>query len=173
MKRISVQVLILACVLLFFYAGTIFSAGWFTHLFGSGEGTQQSKSWGFKKRGKLVQNQLYRDECGACHWPFPPKLWYQDSWKKLMDGLENHFGEDATLAPEDEKKIRVYLIQNSTSLSRFEKTVPTRITDRFIKRHGHRGMTARLRRHPEVKTFSNCPACHKRAEYGVFGHPHH
>jgi hypothetical protein len=41
---------------------------------------------------------LYRNECGSCHVLYPPNLLSDTSgWKEIMDGLHNHFGENAEL----------------------------------------------------------------------------
>ncbi len=42
----------------------------------------------------FAENPLYSEECGACHLAYPPSLLPQASWRGIMDGLADHFGED-------------------------------------------------------------------------------
>src|SRR5512146_1890763 len=45
-------------------------------------------------------NAAWQTECGACHTAFPPSLLDAATWRRVMDGLEPHFGSDASLAAE-------------------------------------------------------------------------
>ena len=144
----------IGCVILLFTAESAFSEGFFR---GSGY------------RRPLVQNQLYKDECGSCHWAFLPQLLPSGSWNTLMDGLENHFGEDATLAPEDEKAIRSYLASTSRSRMWGGNDSIIRITEMPGIRGSHRGIDRWIAKYPQIKSFSNCTICHKGADYGIFG----
>lgn len=131
---------------------------------------------------KPVDNQLYKNECASCHFGFQPGLLPQNSWHKVMINLGNHFGTDASLSKEDYNAIYKYIMENSAdkamqykrsnrivnSLSYTDKTVDaiTKVPY-FIKKH--REIPKRLIVQDEVKTLSNCAACHTTADKGFYG----
>ncbi|MDP1920915.1 MAG: CxxxxCH/CxxCH domain-containing protein, partial [Myxococcales bacterium] len=39
--------------------------------------------------------KAYETECGSCHLAFPPNLLPAPSWKSVMGGLTDHFGQNA------------------------------------------------------------------------------
>ena len=43
----------------------------------------------------------WRTECSSCHIAYPARALPAASWKKIMSGLDKHFGVDASLAPQD------------------------------------------------------------------------
>ena len=51
----------------------------------------------------------WKAECGSCHVPYPPRLLPAESWRALMDGLDRHFGTDATLDATTAASIRAFL----------------------------------------------------------------
>lgn len=60
-----------------------------------------------------VEHKLFYDECISCHTLYPPHLLPKKSWITMMDDLENHFGDDASLDAEDVNSIKEYLVKNS------------------------------------------------------------
>ena len=42
----------------------------------------------------------YVRECGDCHVAYPPGLLPATSWRRLMAGLDRHYGSDASLEPQ-------------------------------------------------------------------------
>ena len=74
-------------------------------LSGSGAAMAEQNFWQWlgnfsrQKEVRPVDNKTYADECGSCHYAYPPGLLPSKSWAKLLDekALSNHFGEDATL----------------------------------------------------------------------------
>jgi hypothetical protein len=62
---------------------------------------------------KPVRNELYKQECASCHMAYQPGLLPSASWRKLMSGLDNHFGENAELSTEDGQAILAYLAANA------------------------------------------------------------
>ena len=42
-------------------------------------------------------NAKWQQECASCHMAFPPGLLPAASWKKMMSGLDQHFGADASI----------------------------------------------------------------------------
>ena len=129
---------------------------------------------------EAVQNTGYQNECAACHFAYQPGLLPQASWVRIMDNLENHFGDDASLDAQQTREIRDYLLanaadQSSKSRSRsFAKgpvaqdTLPRITTTRYFQRK-HDEMPMRLvKDNPDVGSFSNCQACHQTAEQGIY-----
>lgn len=127
-----------------------------------------------------VNNNAYAEECGACHFAYPPGLLPARSWEKLMSRLDDHFGENAELSADVIKKLSVYMITNSADHSTFRRSkkiadsinkgsTPLRITKTpFIERE-HRELSKRLvQDNPQVKSLSRCDACHTNAAKGSF-----
>lgn len=125
-------------------------------------------------------SQRYREECGSCHFPFQPGLLPADSWLAIMQGLEDHFGENAELGDEDRQRISEFLLANSAgavngdipnkvmwSLRYTPK--PMRITETAFFRHEHREIPPRILHQPDRElSFANCDSCHTRALQGSF-----
>ena len=42
----------------------------------------------------------YQQECAACHIAYPPRMLPAESWRRVLNGLPNHFGTDASLDAE-------------------------------------------------------------------------
>ncbi|XOB62185.1 diheme cytochrome c [Campylobacterota bacterium DY0563] len=137
--------------------------------------------YSFKKAGVMpVKNQLYINECAACHFGYQPGLLPSNSWKKMMSGLENHFGVDATLLEEDFKAISKYLDENSAekalgykrskkiarSMRNDGNIIAISKTPYFIKEH--REIPSRFISQKEVKGLFNCTACHTTAQKGIY-----
>jgi len=125
-----------------------------------------------------VTDELTMAECGDCHMAFQPGFLPARSWEAMMDGLADHFGDDATIAPEKADHIRAYLTANAGDRIRSEMAreymrwvreggVPLRITENpeFLGEHDFRPS---VWERPEVVTKSNCPACHQAAERGDY-----
>ncbi len=122
---------------------------------------------------------LYRQNCGECHLPYPPPLLPQASWKKLMDGLADHFGDNAELDRNNAETIRAYLDRHAAGPDRGRYgarmhratagQAPTRITetDYFRAKH-HEIPTRMVTDNPKVASFSQCQDCHPGAEQGNF-----
>ena len=127
-----------------------------------------------------VTNPLYKEECGSCHMAYPPSLLPAKSWNKLMAGLEDHFGDNAELDEETAHSISQYLQQNSAELSDYRRAgkflrsinsneTPMRISDIPYFKHEHDEIPQRLvAENEQVKSFSQCNACHTKAEQGKF-----
>jgi hypothetical protein len=43
---------------------------------------------------KPVTNQTYRETCGECHFAYQPELLPSASWLKILNQLDDHFGEE-------------------------------------------------------------------------------
>jgi hypothetical protein len=103
-------------------------------------------------------------ECGECHMAFQPALLPAGSWNRVMDELKDHFGEDASLPDKVAADIRAYL---ATHAGRGGNPAVIRITEQPWFASEHHYPTSVWQR-PDIRTKSNCPACHVRAEVGIF-----
>ena len=125
-----------------------------------------------------LTNPLVKKECGGCHMAFQPGFLPARSWHRLMDGLADHFGEDASLPAAPAAAIRATLTENAGDVigqGRAGKAMrrlgsertPVRITETpdFLRKHQ---LPERAWRDPKVVTKSNCPACHAGAERGWY-----
>ena len=127
-----------------------------------------------------VANPLYKEECGSCHLAYSPALLPAPSWGRIMDGLDDHFGEDAELDAATATQIRTYLGDNAADSKRGKRAVkiahaatnedaPLRITETayFLRKHDE--VPQRLVfDNPEVGGFSQCESCHRGADAGRF-----
>lgn len=121
---------------------------------------------------KVVNNPLYKEECGSCHLAYSPGMLPASSWQKIMGSLNSHFGDTAELDPVKQKELTQYLMDNSANGSKSRQAAgdkAIRITQQPWFLHEHDEIPARLSiANPAVKSFSNCAACHQRAEQGSF-----
>jgi len=134
------------------------------------------------KEVQPVTNKAYQDECGSCHFAYPPGLLPGKSWVKLLDeqALNEHFGENASLDKDTLKEISDYAIANSAEKSDFRRSrkialataegeAPLRITEvRYIKRKHYDIPEKMITGNKDVKSRSYCNACHSKAEKGIF-----
>jgi len=107
---------------------------------------------------------LYAKECGSCHVAFPPHMLPAASWKKMMAGLDRHFGQNAELDPDVRATIEGWLVERAGTGRRMESGEPLRITELGWFRRKHREVPAGAATRPEVKSMANCTACHPGAE---------
>jgi len=115
-------------------------------------------------------NDKWKAECASCHIAYPPQLLPQSSWEAIMDGLEKHFGTDASLDPATTAEIAAFLDKNAgrERRTRRDGTTALRITDTRWFEHEHDELAASIWKSPQVKTPSNCIACHTKADIGNF-----
>lgn len=110
-----------------------------------------------------VRHSATQKECGTCHMAFQPALLPAQSWYRVMDGLADHFGDDASLAPELAAEIRTYLTSNA---GRGDPAL-SRITEQrwWLKEHRfHPSVWQRQ----DVGSKVNCEACHHDAAKGLY-----
>lgn len=110
---------------------------------------------------------VYVEECGSCHVPYPARGLPASSWRALMGGLDRHFGNDASLAPAQVDAIRRWLLAGAGARPA-DPAAPLRLTRApwFVREH--REVPMPLWRSAAVKSATNCAACHRGAERGVF-----
>jgi len=125
-----------------------------------------------------VRDQTVIKECGACHMAFQPQMLPKKSWQKIMTGLTDHFGEDASLDTKTARHIEMYLVDKAADASWWggkflrglsKTSAPLRITETpyWIREHNEE-VPARAWKDPNVKSRANCLACHKRANNGDY-----
>jgi len=113
----------------------------------------------------------WHKECSSCHIAYPAKALPAASWKKIMSELDQHFGVDASLSPQDNQEIASYLEKNAGKrLPSGEQ--PTRITQSHWFKSRHEEISAAVWKRPAVKSAANCGACHKGADAGDFDEDH-
>jgi len=128
---------------------------------------------GGENRGRPSQpvqtNAKFQQECSGCHIAYAPALLPAESWRKIMAGLNKHFGSDASLDAEDNKEITAFLV-NHASNRWSASTAPLRITESawFRREHDGHEINPAVWKNPQVKSPANCGACHPRAERGDF-----
>jgi hypothetical protein len=132
----------------------------------------------------------YQKECASCHVAYPPGMLPAASWQRLMGNLERHFGTDASLDAASAKEIAAWLNAHAANgrsrdgdtreardhdgddhrkARRAATAVPEdRITRTAWFASEHREVPAGTWKRPAVKSAANCPACHARADQGVF-----
>lgn len=125
-----------------------------------------------------VDNALYKSECATCHMAYQPGFLPARSWKKLMGVLADHFGDNAELAAEDRQAIEAYLVANAADnvgerrsrkfMSSIGDSTPLRISEvpYFLRKHDE--IPQRVIKHEQIGSFSNCIACHTRADLGSY-----
>ncbi|WP_435628249.1 diheme cytochrome c [Candidatus Ferrigenium straubiae] len=141
------------------------SGGWF--------GEKHGGKYGGENRGKPLQpaqtNAKFQQECSTCHIAYAPGLLPAESWRKIMAGLDKHFGSDASLDAQDNKEITAFLVGNASN--RWSaSTAPLRISESawFKRKHDGHEVDPAVWKNPQVKSPANCGACHPRAERGDF-----
>ena len=124
-------------------------------------------------------DDVYTNECGACHLDYTPGLAPQATWNKILAGLEDHFGEDATVDEATLTHLHTYLAAEAlrpgkpTEISKMLRNLPAdpplRITEfpAFVDAH------AQVAEQLEMSTFpegflSPCKDCHRDADLGYF-----
>lgn len=117
-----------------------------------------------------VVPRAYAQECGACHLAYPPGLLPAPSWRRLMAGLDTHFGSDASLDAATTQQLSQWLQAHAATTRKLRAEPPEdRITraDWFVREH--RKVDRAVWTDPAVKSAANCAACHADAERGHFG----
>jgi hypothetical protein len=126
-----------------------------------------------------VQSASYQEECGSCHFAYQPGLLPAASWQRIMDGLADHFEENAELDPETTDQLRTYLIANAADrtgtgrspgiANSLRGSAPLRFTDTtYFRRQHHEIPDRAVKDNPEVGSFSRCDACHTEAAEGSY-----
>jgi len=134
------------------------------------------------KEFKPVSDPTYQNECGECHLAYPPGLLPARSWEALLtaDALHQHFGAHADIDAARLRLLRDYALANAADTSYTKRArkiaaatasgpAPLRITQLISIERTHRHLRAeQVAGNPNVKSLSQCDACHTQAAQGVF-----
>ena len=127
-----------------------------------------------------VKDAIVIKECGACHMVFQPGFLPARSWQKMMEGLKDHFGENAELDDATSKRITEYLTANAGDRGSFTgwamrglaaSDTPLRISETpwFARKHEKRGrISPPALQRAHAKSKSDCAACHPDASKGYY-----
>lgn len=126
----------------------------------------------------IQRNAVYEEECGSCHNAFSPVLLPARSWSRVMAGLDDHFGDDATLPEETSSEILKWLEASSAEraltepskklLSSIGEGAPLRITETSYWKAKHSKLGEDVYSRKAVSSRTNCAACHPGALFGSF-----
>ncbi len=127
---------------------------------------------------KPVTNQTYKETCAECHFAYQPELLPSAAWLKILNQLDDHFGEEIEADPDTIKTISDYLKTNGAENSSAKMSgkimrslgyqVPMRITDIPYIRRKHHELNAAVFKHESIGSLANCTACHTTAEKGIY-----
>ena len=125
-----------------------------------------------------VNNSTYNENCGSCHFAYQPELLPSGSWKKILAGLEDHFGETVEVDSGAERIIAEYLHSNAAERSSAKRAVkimkclgsetPMRITQIPYIQKKHHEIGPDVLKREAIGSLSNCSACHTTAEKGIY-----
>ncbi len=113
-----------------------------------------------------------------CHLAYPPELLPSGSWKKILSDPDNHNGVQIIISEDDLRTIAQFMELNAADKSRTERAgkimksldgqTPRRITEVPYIREKHHDVSAEIFQRESIGSSSNCVACHKTAEQGIF-----
>ncbi len=126
--------------------------------------------------GNLLPRSMpkaYVPECASCHTAYPPALLPAASWQRLMGGLKQHYGSDASLDPATVAQLSQWLQANAGTYKRVREGVSEappqdRITRSAWFKRKHRRIEPAVWALPSVKSAANCAACHGGADQGRY-----
>lgn len=111
--------------------------------------------------------QKYTAECGSCHLAYPPSMLPARSWRALLGGLNEHFGQNAEIDAATSAKLSAFLVANAGR--DVAGPTPLRITTLPWWQHEHHEVAPSVYQRPKILTPANCGACHQGANQGAFG----
>ena len=112
---------------------------------------------------------VYKQECAACHMAYPPGMLPASSWSRMMNGLDQHYGTDASLDATMVRQIGTWLEAHAGTYKRVREAPPQdRITQSYWFERKHREVEPAVWKRAAVGSPANCMACHTRADQGDF-----
>lgn len=122
--------------------------------------------------GRLLPRDMpaaYTQECAACHTAYPPGMLPASSWARIMRGLDQHYGTNASLDAPTVKQLSTWLQANAGTYKRVREAAPDdRITRSEWFLREHRKLDPSVWTHLSVKSAANCAACHTGADRGDY-----
>ena len=132
----------------------------------------------YQDRLKPVSNPAYKETCGECHFAYQPELLPSASWLKILDQLDDHFGEALDIDSEALINISDYLVTNGADKSSAKRSVkimrsmgnqvPMRISEIPYIREKHHELNPEIYNRKSIGSLGNCAACHTTAEKGIY-----
>jgi len=101
-----------------------------------------------------VANETVRSECGDCHISYQPQMLPQRSWRRLLDGLGDHFGEELSLEGDSRQEVLRYLLDNAADVSTQKQA------RKFLRDLGSGD--------DPIRITDACEVCHTKAEQGLY-----
>lgn len=118
--------------------------------------------------------KTYAEECGSCHLAYPPGLLPARSWRAIMDGLADHFGDNAELDAETTRALGAWLVAGAAEARTHRKSdkilrslrgaTPLRVSRTPYVLGKHDELDAEVFRRKSIASRANCGACHQGAE---------
>ena len=91
------------------------------------------------------------------------------SWSRMMQGLDQHYGTDASLDAAMVRQIGTWLAAHAGTYKRVREAPPQdRITQSAWFERKHRDVEPGVWKRAAVGSRANCMACHTRADQGDF-----
>lgn len=153
--------------------GAVFATGWLLADDDEHEGRRGSRGL------PQATNAKWLAECTSCHMAYLPGLLPERSWRKMMGGLDDHFGENASLDPLTQKEITDFLVKNSADRvpnrrstkilnSIPAKAAPLRVSETAYFTRKHDEIKPDVWKRQKIGSKANCLACHPNAEKGNY-----
>ena len=131
-----------------------------------------------RRRRAPESDPVYAEACGQCHLAYPPCLLPAASWRRLLAGGSDHWGQDLALKPEQASRLEAFLAANAADqiggkrgrkiMAGLAGGAPLRLSDTPYILHKHEDIGEDVFRRPAVGGRGNCKACHPGAEAGDF-----
>ena len=113
--------------------------------------------------------EAFLQECASCHVAYPPGMLPASSWSRMMQGLDQHYGTDASLDAAMVRQISTWLAAHAGTYKRVREAPPQdRITQSSWFERKHREVEPAVWKRAAVGSPANCMACHTRADQGDF-----
>ena len=137
----------------------------------SGLGMSAAQADGARMPVKVLPS--YTAECAACHTAYPPGMLPAKSWQRIMKGLDQHYGSDASLDAKTVAEIGQWLQTHAGTYKRVAEEPPQdRLTKSVWFERKHRKIEPAVWQLPSVKSAANCAACHTGTDKGLFDDDH-
>lgn len=135
------------------------------------EGHGHERGEGDRERPRLrtsdpAARAAYAKECGACHLDFPPTMLPPSAHRRIMDGLERHFGQNAELDAETRDQLTRWLVANASpevAPSAAPAAEPRISTLPWFVRE-HRKAAGSVGAGRPVRSLAACASCHPGAK---------
>jgi hypothetical protein len=118
-------------------------------------------------------------ECSDCHLAYPPQMLPQRSWRRVMEQITDHFGEELSLDAETHQEVLRYLLDHAADRSKRKEArkflrglgpedAPIRITGTPRWRDKHDEVPDSAWSDERISSRASCEACHTKAESGLY-----